>query len=215
MSFDRLAPVYPAMERLAAGQRLQRCRAAFLDRIEPPGRVLTLGEGHGRFLGECLRQFPEASITCVDASAAMLRQARRHLKARGLDEARVQWVEADALAWSPPPGVFDLIVTHFFLDCFRADQLAGLIPRMAGGATGSACWLLGDFQLAARGWRRTRSRWILAIMYAFFRATTRLSARSVAPPDNFLRRAGFELKQRTEFEWGLLKSDWWQRGAAV
>lgn len=50
MNFDRLAPFYRAMETLAAGGKLQRCRLAFLGEIPIPRRVLLAGEGHGRFL---------------------------------------------------------------------------------------------------------------------------------------------------------------------
>ncbi len=76
MSFDRLAPWYRWMELLCAGQKLQRGRIAFLGQIPPPRHILLPGEGHGRTLRECRRRFPEARITCVDASAGMIAQAR-------------------------------------------------------------------------------------------------------------------------------------------
>jgi trans-aconitate methyltransferase len=169
-----------------------------------------LGEGSGGFLGECLGRFPDASVTCVDESAAMLRQARRQLARQNLDDPRVCWVTADALTWTPARGEFDLIVTHFFLDCFRADQLRELVPRIAGGAATNASWLIADFQVPRDGWRRVRSRAILALLYAFFRVVTRLPARSLAPPDEYLEGAGFQMTHRVEFEWGLLKSELWR-----
>ena len=154
MSFDTLAPVYLLMERLAAGERMQLCRTAFLAEIPTPQRVLTLGEGHGRFLCACRARFPEAEITCVDSSAGMLRQARRGLVKSGLDERGVRFIHDDIFSWAPPRDSFDLIVTHYFLDCFRADQLALIVPRIASTASPGASWLLADFQTAAHGWRR-------------------------------------------------------------
>ncbi|MCE9520753.1 MAG: class I SAM-dependent methyltransferase [Verrucomicrobia bacterium] len=211
MSFDRLAPIYHLIERIAAGDKMQRCRTAFLDQIPTPQNILTLGEGHGQFLHECLRRFPKSHITCVDASAGMIRQARSNLANHGLDDSRVHWIQADVLSWTTPQAVFDLIATHFFLDCFRADQLNDLIPSIAGAAAPNATWLLADFQVAAKGWQRVRTRAILAIMYAFFRLTTRLPARALTPPDPYLERAGFQRHDRIEIEWGLLKSDWWRK----
>ncbi|HEY2574393.1 MAG TPA: class I SAM-dependent methyltransferase, partial [Verrucomicrobiaceae bacterium] len=67
------------MERIFAGEKMQRCRTAFLDLVPIPKSVLLAGEGHGRFLAACRTKFPSAEITCVDASAAMLDQARRNL----------------------------------------------------------------------------------------------------------------------------------------
>ena len=211
MSFDTLAPVYRLMERVAAGGKMQQCRTAFLEDVTPPQNILTLGEGHGRFLNVCRQRFPEASITCVDASAGMLAQARRALQKADLDDLPVHFVQADMLTWRPPRAAFDLVATHFFLDCFRADQLESIMPRIAAAAADGASWLVSDFQVAPHGWRRVRSRAIITLMYAFFRVFTRIPAKTLTPPDPFLKKAGFHLHRRIETEWGLMKSDWWTR----
>ena len=56
---------------------------------------------------------------CVDASPRMLKEARRKLHA----DARVTFVCCDLKEWQPPPGEFDLVVSNFFLDCFRPEQI--------------------------------------------------------------------------------------------
>lgn len=212
MSFDLLAPHYRWMEFILAGEKLQRCRTAFLDQIPIPKNILLLGEGHGRCLTECRRRFPAARITCVDASAAMLAQAQMQLAKHQLEPAKVKYIQADALDWTPIGGPFDLVITNFFLDCFRADQLEVLIFKLAANTTPEASWLVADFQMASSGWARRRSRLILWSMYVFFRVVTRLPAGKLTPPDAGLERAGFRLRDRTESEWGLLHSDWWSRG---
>src|ERR1044071_8046631 len=80
MSFDALAPHYRWMEFMLAGEKLQRCRTAFLNEIRGAWNILLLGEGPGRCLLECVRRFANARITCVDASGPMLTQARRRLE---------------------------------------------------------------------------------------------------------------------------------------
>ncbi|HEY0456627.1 MAG TPA: class I SAM-dependent methyltransferase, partial [Verrucomicrobiae bacterium] len=77
MSFDAIAPHYRWMELLLAGAKLQRCRVAFLDKARRAENILLLGEGHGRFLSELLVANPSAHITCLDASAGMLKQAEK------------------------------------------------------------------------------------------------------------------------------------------
>jgi SAM-dependent methyltransferase len=214
MSFDTLAPHYGWMEWLLAGRKLQQCRTAFLPEVQQAQRVLLLGEGNGRFLGAFARANSSANITVVDASAAMLRAAKQRAAAIIPEsERRIQCIHADALNWSPPGGAYDLIVSNFFLDCFRADQLAGLVPRLAAAASADAQWIVCDFCLPARGLARWRAQGIVALMYCFFRTVTRLPARSLTPVDPLLQRAGFELRGRILSEWGLLHADRWQRAS--
>jgi hypothetical protein len=47
-------------------------------------------------------------------------------------------------------------------------------------------------------------------MYAFFRLVTRLPARQLTPPDNFLTANNFVLWKRRTSEWGLLHTDIWR-----
>lgn len=211
MSFDRLAPHYRWMERLTAGDKLQRCRIAFLDTIPPPGNVLIYGEGNGRFLVELLRRFPTARVTVVDASAAMIRLARERTARAGLAGAHVTFVEADALTWKPPVDEFDLIVTCFFLDCFREDQLRRLVPVIAAAAEAGAHWIIADFQIAASGWRRLRSRMVVWLLYAFFRVATRLSAHKIIDPAPFLEAANFVRLHHVEQDHGMLCCGLWRR----
>jgi ubiquinone/menaquinone biosynthesis C-methylase UbiE len=100
--FDRLAPHYGWMERLLAGRKLQRCRAAFLQAIPPPRRALVAGQGHGAFVAELLRAHPQVRCTCVDSSSGMLQAARARLRQDGLDEARAEFIQADLLDWAAP-----------------------------------------------------------------------------------------------------------------
>jgi ubiquinone/menaquinone biosynthesis C-methylase UbiE len=212
MSFDTLAPHYRWMEFVLAGRKLHDCRTAYLDRAFPAQNILLLGEGNGRFLVECARRFPNAGITCVDASERMLQSARRRILKHGLGVQQVKFTHADALAWNPPPGTFDLIVTHFFLDCFSREQLEKLIGCIGASAMPRARWLLADFQLPAAGMRRCRARIIMRMMYAFFRVVARLPAHEWISPDALLAANGFTLRERRVSEWGLLHSDLWEAG---
>ena len=214
MSFDALAPHYRWMEFVLAGNKLQRCRTAFLSHVSPRKSVLILGEGNGRFLLECRRTLKDARITCVDASSRMLALARKRLQDGALSLGRVEFVHADGLAWSPPVRAFDLIVTHFVLDCFSPKQLEQVVSSLAGAATTDAAWLLADFQVPPVGLSRYRALLIHRVMYLFFRLATRLPARNLAFPDDLLRANNFVLSERQLSEWGLLHTDKWECGSA-
>jgi len=211
MSFDTLAPYYRSMEFVMAGGVLQRCRTSFIAEAANSRRALLLGEGPGRFLVELLRTNRCVEITCVERSPRMIAEARHQLTESQLN--RVTFEQADALAWQSPRNEFDLLVTNFFLDCFRPEELRVLVAKIAASATGQARWLLTDFREPERGWRRWRARAVLALMYGFFRVTTGLSASQLTPPDAFLEAGGFRLASRRLANFGLAHSDLWLRNA--
>ncbi|HEY5043883.1 MAG TPA: class I SAM-dependent methyltransferase [Verrucomicrobiae bacterium] len=211
MNFDRLAAHYHWMEVIFAGGLMHRCRTAHLARTKDCRHALLVGEGTGKFLAELLRANPEIQITCVEHSEGMIEQARECLRRERLDESRVHFKQMDALHWIPPAKKFDLVVTNFFLDCFRADQLQKLVPRLAGSASAEALWLLADFRLPGRGWRRARAVVILTVLYAFFKISTALSANWLTPPDKFLAAAGFKLVDRRLANFGFAHADCWRR----
>jgi hypothetical protein len=216
------------MEAVLAGKTLQRARLRWLDALEGKVRVLIVGEGPGRLLGEVLRRFPQAEVTVVEQSAAMIDVAARRLTKKGLSLERVRWVHADVRTWetekmesAPLEGggaggdgcsfLFDAVVTPFVLDCFASGELERVVEKLGAVTKRDAVWLLADFQVPERGWRRGRARVIHAMMYRFFRVATKLEASRLTEPDEALRRAGFALKRRAVFNAGLVRSDWWAR----
>jgi len=230
MSFDTLAPWYCTMELVAAGGIMQRCRTEFLAETRSCRRALLLGEGPGRFLRVLLRANPRVEVTCVERSPGMIAEARSQLTGSELDQ--VRFVQADALAWQPltpsltpvresdvaasqqSPAPFDLIVTHFFLDCFRPEELQALVAKIAASATADARWLIADFREPEKGWRRWRARAVLTLLYAFFRVAAGLSASRLTPADAFLQSAGFRLQDRRLANFGFVHSDLWRHTAA-
>lgn len=211
MSFDRLAPHYRWMEYVLAGEKLQRCRLAWLDKVLDCRDVLVVGEGPGRFLEVCAHQLPQARIVCVDASRAMLARARAAWEKASREPERAEFIHASLPEWRSPVAAFDLVVTQFFLDCFSEPLLSQIIANLAAAAKPAARWLLADFQIPDSGFGRLRSRVVLALAYQFFRAATRLPARSLSAPDAALCARGFRRQARGTFDWGLLRSELWMR----
>jgi len=152
--FDGLASAYVWLERLAFGRDLESARFSHLDHLQGCHRVLVLGEGDGRFLAQLVRRFPAMRIECLDASSAMLAKAEGRLSAE--DRARVNFRQEDALLAQFGKDEYDAVVTLFFLDCFSAEEVAGLIGRIRTALRDDARWLWADFALPHRGWRRWR-----------------------------------------------------------
>jgi ubiquinone/menaquinone biosynthesis C-methylase UbiE len=212
-SFDRLAPCYLLMERLLAGKKLQRCRTVHLPQSDARS-VLVLGPGRGGFLPDFFRTNHQAEVTCVDLSARMLAHTRARVLQNEVDSDRLRLVHGNVLDerfWEGKAWSFDLIVSHFFLDCFQPQQLEFVISKVATVTKENCAWLLADFRLPDHGIWRWRARMILQLAYTFFRLTTNLPARRVTPPEPYLIKRGFTLENRQLFDKGLLHSDLWRR----
>jgi ubiquinone/menaquinone biosynthesis C-methylase UbiE len=212
VSFDAIAPWYRALEWLAFGEQLQRCRIACLAEIAAPRRALIVGEGNGRFLYELLRAHPTVEVDCVDASGRMLQLARQRLEQTWPDRAaHVHFLNDDITSWNVPEDCYDLIVTHFVFDCFREPELALIIEKLATAAAEDATWLLADFSIpAAVGLARLRARVWLTVMYQFFRFTARIPAIELIDPTPFILDKEFVLVRRHLFQNGMLRSEIWR-----
>jgi demethylmenaquinone methyltransferase/2-methoxy-6-polyprenyl-1,4-benzoquinol methylase len=105
--FDRIAPVYDAMNRLMTAGLDRRWRAqAAAAVVEPGDRILDVCCG----TGDLALAAAEAGgrVTGLDFSAAMLERARRKSPA-------IEWVEGDALALPFADGSFDAVTIGFGL----------------------------------------------------------------------------------------------------
>ncbi len=192
MSFDRIARHYRLLEIIAFGQQLQRARVCWIDRINQPRRVLIVGEGNGRFLCELLRVHPNVTVDCVDASQEMLKLARARLRATRPELfAQACFLHQDIRHWTPR-GSYDLVVTHFLLDCFRRDEMKTIIDKLTLAATPNAAWLLADFNIPPEGtFARMHSKLWMRMMYSFFRLAAKITARDLVDPTPYLQANGF------------------------
>jgi len=212
VNFDRVARSYRLLETLAFGQALQRARVFGLSRLEAPARALIVGEGNGRFLCQLLQSHPAIEIDCVDSSEKMLGMARKRMIDEQPDRVQqVRFWQEDIRAWRSPAANYDLVVTHFFLDCFKENEIAEIVEALSRSAAADSVWLLADFS-TARGFipKIHASIW-LWLMHRFFRAFAGISARFLTDPSPFLEAHGFSRQERRSWKQGLVKSELWRR----
>lgn len=197
MNCDRIARCYRWLEYAGFGRALEHRRAAFLSEVANARRVLVLGDGDGRALYALLRAAPHAQIDYVDLSARMLELARGRA-----GDLRVTYRQDDARTTPLPAAEYDLIVTHFFLDCFDAADQATLLARITSAATPQARWLVSEFRHPGL---------LVRALYLFFRAATGLKTQHLVDHHPLFERHGFRLS-RGESAWrGMLASELWMR----
>ena len=207
MSFDLIAPHYHWLETIVFGDALQRARTCWIDTIACPKRTLIFGEGDGRFLCELVRVFPTIDVDCIDASEAMLQLVRARLRRTHPESfSRVHFFRENILNWSPRKS-YDLLVTHFFLDCFSGRELQAIIGKLASAAEPGAVWLLADFTIPRKRFARAHARLWLRLMYTFFRATARIAANEFVDPSPYLAEHGFLQAEEKLSRASMLRSD--------
>ena len=205
--FDRLAKCYRWMEILTFGPLLSRCRTAFLPELASARRALILGDGDGRFTAELLRVNSLVQIDAVDASHGMLDALVRRARA---DSHRIRAHCADAREWRPENGQYDLVATHFFLDCLTTDECHALASRMRDAVSPSATWIVSEFAVPEGWFGRLAARPLVWLLYKVFGLLTGLETRSLPDHHAALRDAGFNLTRRGARLRGVLVSEMWR-----
>lgn len=210
-NFDRLAHVYRWMEYLSFGPMLERCRFRFLSECTQSRRALVLGDGDGRFTARLLKVNPDVRVDAVDVSTAMLEQVhRRALRAGPSANARLQTVHADLRDWTPLGVRYDLVVSHFSLDCLSDSELERLVGRLAPHLSPGAEWIVSEFAFPAGRLRRAIARPLIRALYLAFSVLTNLRIKKL--PDHagcFVRHDCYKRKS-SEFLGGLLIAEIWQ-----
>jgi SAM-dependent methyltransferase len=212
-SFDRLSRAYRWMEYFSFGPYLQQCRNLRTAEMACCRRALVYGDGDGRFLAELVRRAPQIRATAVDASNQMLLRLAHRLPS----EAQVRLVHADALeceASKLPDAPFDLVVSHFFLDCFNEAEIASLVAHVNVAVETKALWVVSDFAIPQRKPARLLGTLIVRGLYLAFGLLTGLRTRRLPDYARVMRAAGWVLEDRQELLLGLLVSERWRRSAS-
>lgn len=209
-NFNRVARNYEAMEKATFGPWLWRCRCNFLSELGTRRNALVLGDGDGRFTAKLLEQNPIVLVDAVDASVEMLRELARNA---GLRSGRVRIHLTDAREWDPQNSVYDLIATHFFLDCLTTAEVAELAEKLLRHAAPHARWVVSEFAIPKGlfGWLVARP--LVRTLYLAFRVLTGLQVQRLPRYKEALEAAGWKKVKEKKRLGGLLVSELWSTEA--
>jgi SAM-dependent methyltransferase len=216
-NFDRVARSYRWLEYFSFGPCLARCRCAQLVHLTQARHALILGDGDGRFLARLLTVNPNLTADVVDSSPAMLRLLEQRTRR---SNQRVRLHAADALQWSPtdtPTDTdididiepYDLIVSHFFLDCFFPEELEQLFDRILPHALPGTQWVISEFAIPRTPLAAFLARAVIGLLYRAFALLTGLRVRKLPDYATALRRRGLLLIHDHRYLAGLLCSQLW------
>ncbi len=208
-NFDILAKPYRWLEYLSFGFMLEHCRYHFLPACNAAQRALILGDGDGRFTQRLLMENSAIEVDAVDASACMLQALVQRAKDVGAEH-RGRPIQADIRTWKPEPLSYDLVISHFFLDCLTPKELDSLTVRLKDCVAPEALWLISDFTIPAFGWIRPLARLLVHTLYFAFRLLTKLGVHHLPNHPQILTHRGLMRLQSKTLLGGLLTTELWQ-----
>lgn len=214
--FDRLARPYRWMEYLSFGTALERCRFHFLPQLRDTRHALLLGDGDGRFTASLLQHAPTANAMAIDGSEAMLHALQQRCEAvHAADRlTTICTLLHDGLPAAAHATTFDLIATHFFLDCLSEAEVDRIAHDASACTTPDARWVVSEFRTLHKGAMRLLSRVVVRLLYLAFGLLTGLRTQQLPAYDSILETHGWRLAEQRTRLGGLLVSQLWQREKA-
>ncbi len=210
-NFDRLAKPYRWLEYASFGRTLEQCRYHFLPACATAQRALIMGDGDGRFTRRLLQTNSHIEIDAVDVSAQMLQELRqRAVSVRATAAQNVHTIRADIRNFTPELREYDLVVSHFFLDCLTLEEIHALIERVQPSLAPNARWLISDFSIPAQGWMRLPARFLVRSLYLAFGLLTQLGIQKLPSHADALTQHGFICLEQKTLLCGLLTTELWQ-----
>jgi len=213
--FDRIARLYRWMEYLSFGAALQRCRTRFLPQLRHCHNALVFGDGDGRFLKDLFTDNPKIHADAVDSSVSMLDLLNARINRIGAAN-RLHTHHTDALHFIPQSprdttsGPYDLVATHFFLDCLTQPDLETLIQNLTPHMAPGALWLISDFRIPPNSLRLPAQAFIRSL-YLAFRLLTGLRTTHLPDHETPLTQAGLTRIAQYYSLFGLLATEIWKR----
>ena len=208
-NFNLIARPYRWLEYLTLGRSLENCRNYFLSHLLNCRRALVIGDGDGRFLAQLLTHNTHLHADAVDTSSTMLQLLNQRCEAAIPDaNTRLNSHQFDALVF-PLDGSYDLIVTHFFLDCLTQSELTALIQRIAKHAVPGTLWLISDFRIPP-GPMQIPAKFLVQTLYLAFRLLTGLRTNRLPDLAAPLNQAGFVQIAHQHRLAGILTAELWQ-----
>lgn len=191
--FSWIASLYDSLVKIVFGANLRVAQSQLIEHI-PHGNVLILGGGSGEFLNLLEEARFNGSVVYLDSSSAMIR-----LSAQRTVSFPVEFI--CGLAEEYQSGrIYNAVVTNFFLDVYRDDQLQRMIETISGQTAYGAIWYVTDFTNGGQPHHKV----LLWMMYRFFNLTGSIDARSLPDWNSALGASGWELQRQAKTDHGFI-----------
>lgn len=198
--FDRLSWIYDFLVRLVFGNSLRKAQCHFLSELPELGTVLIMGGGNGWILEEISNRRPGLKIFYVEASKEMLKRAKKRAVKN-----KVEFIHGNE-QMIPAEIQYDVLITPFFLDLFGPVRLLATVSLLDQSINRTGMWLFTDFHIPEKGLSKIFGKWLIYVMYRFFRLLCRIDARKLPDFDQAFEIANYKATKSHFFYVGTIRS---------
>ena len=200
-----LAPFYDLLAGVFLGKAFKSSQYLFLDTIKKGDRILVLGGGTGRNLNEIIERAGDRGELCfVEASPSMLGRAKNRVKQE--EESRVQFLCTGDFT-KIPYKKFDLVITQYFLDVLKDEDLELLFKAIGKRVSHRTRWLFVDFFFVKRKWG------LIKMMMLSFRYLASHPRNDLPDYGVFFEKYGWEMKGVCQLENGFIQGREYRKNA--
>ncbi|MCM8533545.1 MAG: class I SAM-dependent methyltransferase [Lentisphaeraceae bacterium] len=170
--FSPIAPIYDLLGSLFFGGQLHRSQLKNLSKLPHKFEsILIIGGGTGKFLKDLVQSKIFKQLTYIDISPKMIELA----KSKVSDGKNINFIIGDES--TIPNQSFDLIITHYFLDCFDQDKFEEFSKVLLSKLTVGGYWSMVDFHLNSTS--AHSKKLFVSFLYKFFKITCKLNAKEL------------------------------------
>lgn len=191
--FNRIAGIYDPLARFVFGSSLIQSQLYFLPQLKDCKNILVLGGGTGRSLKDLRIINSNAKIVFIDASANMLKRARKNI-----GDDRIEFI-CGSVDEIPLSEKYDAVILYNFLDLFSNESLSYSLKQIKMTTDRNSLWLVADF-VSINLWHRL----LLRVMYLFFYFSTGLTTQTLPDWKEQLAKIGLRQVEGQTFYGGFI-----------
>lgn len=199
-NYDNIANLYDFLSRLIFFKTQVKAQVEILKYIKANSTILIVGGGSGWILEELAKLHPEGLvIDYVEISEKMLnRSKKRDYKKNNVFFFRTAIEDYQSI------NSFDVIITAFLFDNFLEEKATEVFSLLNKQLRSAGNWLYTDFYVNPRkdsSWKR----WLLAIMYKFFRYICDVEADKLVNMERYFKNSGYTEIKHSSYYLGFIK----------
>lgn len=198
--FNGIAPMYDRMARFIFGQELERAKRHYLNYIKDGHKILYIGGGTGSILPDMVEKHHHLEIDFIDASDKMIEYAKKKVLHTGTST--INWIHGteDDI---PHKDYYDIVITNFFLDLFKPEELDILMPKIDVALRQDGFWIFTDFHARTKG---LKNRILVHSMYFFFRMIGAVKGNRLLRYGLYFEKIGFRRMAQERFYKDLIET---------
>lgn len=205
-NYDKIAVIYDRLSRFVFGKALINAQVSMLTYVPASSSILVIGGGTGWILEELAALHESGlTITYVELSANMIALSKK----RDWKNNKVVFMHQPVENFMPDHS-YDIILTPFIFDNFTNEKIAIVFSSLHACLNPHGRWLNADF-VYDPGKGKIWQKFLLKLMYTFFRITCNIEARQLVNMENFFKTSNYRPIARFEYYAGFICSAVYER----